>query len=362
MKVKEFYKFYSSVLFLVFIITSTLLSISDKVILLNESICLYNLELPIPFNLFILISQVMILLFLCAILFLLSEVEIDQVNDNKILLRIITAATGKNNSSGYVFIGQFLAWGILFLVFIWISFYAVKMHSGVFAIFHYIILALFFFSIIRYLNWAGMLTRWTVAGTIGFYVLYFSVFLAGSYGRVDVFNLVVIGDMSLVTENMDSKSVFYKDFSDRSFEYAILSGNAFVNCNFQGANMKGADLSGSVFWDSLQLTNSSSFADAVLMGTDLSYAELINCNLSRADLNGCDLFEAEIDLVDFADCYLNLAKGLQTEQFMSVSLFKAAQLPQCVKDSVEANSDKYGYILSDIDSLKKEKQIRRLEF
>jgi uncharacterized protein YjbI with pentapeptide repeats len=92
-------------------------------------------------------------------------------------------------------------------------------------------------------------------------------------------------------------SVGDADLAGADFSYAVMKEMVFSNVSLSKANLDGADLTHSKFWNSEAI--GASFWDGVLentvlSGTDLRDATFTNANMAHANLEGADLSNAEL--------------------------------------------------------------------
>jgi uncharacterized protein YjbI with pentapeptide repeats len=314
----------------------TIVSTSDRQIILNETATLPILKLDVPLNgFFILAPLIAILVFIYFQLYLhrLKGLIVDlrtnyaPIEKRRLYPWIINIA--EDPEPGTVgalqkIIVSFSLWTSLILVLILFALWYVKTHEPIWS---YVVgsapivgcMVIFWF----WLHYEpGKLRKSTwrkVFSFVGFsFVISFELWLflflipwareGGKYEWIRPFICVNLSYQDLVTEpKKDYKGLFWGNFNEARLEGARLINSVLERANLKNANLNNALLRSAILEEANLEGAKLQGADlrqAKLQGADLTSAELQRANLFKTKLNGAKLLEAKLQKAKLADACL----------------------------------------------------------
>lgn len=350
MEYKDFINIYYVLVSILLFFGYTLTLLSDKVILLNNSIPITNsYTVMIPFYYYIIAIPFIIIIILRFVIYCISIVKLTKAQEELLVGKMILCTKKNSTSKEYCFYSYLLVFGIPLLLILICCYFAMKTHKFYIIIFYLIILSYFIHLVVLVLEEKKYLYIF-----IPCLLLISVICFLSSIGKFEKSNIKIIGDSKLVNKRIDYNNNNYKDFEFIQLENAILIENTFIKCNFNFSNLKGVDFSKSIFCDSFPL-NRSSFIEAELSDANFANANLINCDFTNATLKNCSFRRSNLELSNFTGCDLRDIKDLTIIQLNNVNL-KDCLLPEFVLDSIKNNYKEFRLL---IDSNKHYNELKK---
>ncbi len=384
----------------------TIISTTDRKIILDEQAHLPVANIDVPFTAFVLVTPI-----IAIAVFLYFQLHLQALNAAITNLRskyapvekgrlytwmINTANEPEHGAMGklQMVIAKLSLWWLLPTVLILIASWALKKHNQTLSYFEWamsgvgVLLVLWLWHrsdltlpeagerrsfVRRLISYAHRHRDLTGFGIV-FFAVYTSIFFSILVVRSNTMRWTIpcwycvdLSNQVLVTEQKEEYSVYWVDLSyahleranlqasvlkRANLEFAYLEGANLREANLQGVNLNSADLKGAgLAWANLQEANlqQSHLSNAMLLGANLQKANLRFAHLegaffSGANLQGTDFSQANLKGADFSDVDLRAAVGLTVQRLSKVRTLYRAQLDPSLMIQIERD---YHHLLDD---------------